>query len=101
MNDTEKNDLLIRLEAKMSQMCINQITLTTELNNMKQELSKRQCLLHTNQIQKLEKDFDPKQCSKNTEKIATIEKLTWAAVLTSMSVAIGLVVKAMWTQLTS
>lgn len=101
MNDAEQNDLLIRLEANISQMCASQKSLTKEVNSMKHELSKRQCLLHTNQIQKLERSFDPMQCSRNTEKIMTIEKLTWAAVLTSISVAIGLMIKSVWSAMTT
>ena len=96
MHSTEQTELLIRLEATMSQMCQNQKILTTDLDAIKQELSKRQCLLHTNQIQKLEHAFDPKQCSKNTEKIATLEKLTWAALITG----VGLVVKSFWSAVT-
>ena len=68
---------------------------------VEKELKKRQCLLHTNQIKDLRESFNPSICSRNTEKIATIEKLTWAAILTSMTVGATVVIKSIWVSATS
>ena len=85
MNEDERHDLLIRLETKISEMC-------NRLGSVERELKKRQCLLHQNQIATIEKNFDPMKCSKNSEKIAVVEKLTWAALLTGVT----LIIKSFW-----
>ena len=94
MDNKDKNDLLIRLETKITELC-------KKVDDVEIELKKRQCILHTNQIKDLRESFDPAVCSRNTEKIATIEKLTWAAILTSMTVGLSLIIKSFWASVTS
>ena len=90
MNEDEAHDLLIRLETKIGVLC-------NEMADVKSELRKRQCLLHESKIASFEKSFDPSKCSTNTEKIKTIEKLTWAALLTGIT----LVGKSLWSAVTT
>ena len=91
---TEPEKTLIRIEVKLTDLC-------KRTASVESELKKRQCLLHTNQINDLRDNFDPAICSKNTEKIATIEKLTWAAILTAMTVGVTVVIKSMWNSATT
>lgn len=86
----EEHDVLIRVETKIEAVC-------KRLDGVEKELKKRQCLLHSKQIDILENSFNPVLCSTHDEKIKTIEKLTWGAVL----MALGLIGKSLWSAIST
>jgi len=90
MTEDERNDLLVEIKTQMKTVC-------ARMSGVEEELKKRQCLLHTNQIDALQQVVNPAMCNVNTEKIKTLEKLTWAAVIA----AIGLIAKSFWSAIST